>query len=74
VATALLEERHMNRMIVALVSLALLAGCAGSSAGSHYSVVPQVDVKVKEHTKRVAQANYQAAPQDKPVTGSGGSR
>lgn len=64
----------MKRMIVALASLALLAGCAGTSTGKHYTVVPQVDVKVKEKKKRVAQANYQAAPQDATVTGSGGSR
>lgn len=65
----------MIRTYAALFSIALLAGCAGAGAGStRYSVVPQVQVKVKETRKRVAQANYQAAPQDVPVTGSGGSK
>lgn len=63
----------MKTTLATLAAVLLLAGCAGSGSGTRYSVVPQVDVKVKG-AKKAAQANYQKAPADAPVSGSGGSR
>ncbi len=60
--------------LVALVSIAVLEGCATASADRQsYSVVPQVQVVERSTRKKTAQANYQARPEENPLTGSGGS-
>ncbi len=60
--------------LLALASTAVLGGCATSSADHRsYSVVPQVQVVERTPKKKTAQANYQARPEETPLSGSGGS-
>jgi PBP1b-binding outer membrane lipoprotein LpoB len=60
--------------LIGLVSAFALAGCsAPAAAGQRYSVVPKVQVTVKPAKKKTAQVNYQARPEESPLTGSGGS-
>ncbi len=60
-------------VLLALVSLSLLAGCASSGAGEvRYSVVPKVQVTERVPKKRTAQVSYQARPEES-LSGSGGS-
>jgi hypothetical protein len=62
--------------LLAIVSSLLLGGCATSSTAGEvrsYTVVPQVQVVEKVAKKKNAQANYQVAPGEAPLTGSGGS-
>jgi hypothetical protein len=70
----LLETIVMKRTtLLALVSLSILAGCAATGTGERYSVIPQVQVTERTAKKRPAQANYQARPEEAPLSGSGGS-
>lgn len=61
--------------LLSLLAVIVLGACAGPrpAAEARYSVVPKVDVKVKGGKKKAVQANYQAAPEDAPLSGSGGS-
>ena len=62
--------------LVGLVSVLLLGACATAAPEkASYSVTPQVQVTVRDAKKKVAQANYRAAPApaQEPLTGSGGS-
>ncbi|HTN51567.1 MAG TPA: hypothetical protein VML50_04135 [Anaeromyxobacter sp.] len=60
-------------LLLATLSAFVLGACATSGGGEHYSVVPKVTVVTKGEKRRTAEANYQARPEDAPLTGSGGA-
>jgi uncharacterized lipoprotein YajG len=63
-----------RKILLALVSIGLVAGCASSGAGEvRYSVVPKVQVTERAPKKKAATVSYQAAPDASPLSGSGGS-
>lgn len=56
---------------LAVVAALALGACAGPSA-SRYSVTPETEVVVRGATKKPAQANFRATPEESLRTGAGG--
>ena len=64
-----------RKILLALVSVGLVAGCASSGGAGEvrYSVVPKVQVTERTPKKKAATVSYQAPPDASPLSGSGGS-